>query len=63
MVNKKEIKFKTVTLCCTKQNKDIFSIAGQCCEVLSNRGLKVLVEKNLSKLVSNGAKVSSEGLI
>jgi len=63
VVNKKKIKFKTVTLCCTKQNKDIFSIASQCCEVLSNRGLKVLVDKNLSKLVSNGAKVSSEGFI
>ena len=63
MVNKRKIKFKTVTLCCTKSSKEVFSIASQCCEVLSNLGLKVLVEKDLSKLASNEAKVSSESYI
>ena len=55
--------FKTITLSCTKQNKEIISMAKQCHEILSNCGVKVLIDNNLSGLKEIGLKPSSDNLI
>jgi len=52
-------KFPVVALTATKQNERVLSIARQCNEVLSSVGVKVLIDKNLSKLKSNNLEVSS----
>ena len=52
-------KFPVVALTATKQNERVLSIARQCNEVLSSKGVKVLIDKNLSKLKSNDLGVSS----
>ena len=52
-------KFPIVALTATKQNERVLSIARQCNEVLSSTGAKVLIDKTLSKLKSNGLDVSS----
>ena len=52
-------KFPVVALTATKQNERVLSIASQCNEVLSSTGVKVLIDKNLSKLKSNDLGVSS----
>jgi NAD+ kinase len=56
-------RFKTITLSSTKQNQEILSIANQCYEVLKNKGLEILVDKNLSKLSFIGLKPSSKKTI
>ena len=63
MVKEKKIRFKTVALCSTKKNNEVISIANQCHEVLSSKGVKVLADKNLSQLRSTGLKISSEDII
>ena len=51
--------FSIVALSATSQNESVVSIARQCYEVLSNSGIKVLIDKNLSKLKSKELSVSS----
>lgn len=63
MVKEKKIKFQNVALCSTKKNKEIISIANQCHEVLMNKGINVLADKNLARLSSSGLKISSESVI
>ena len=53
-------KFNVITLYSTKQDRRIISIAKQCHEVLSSKGVKVLLDKNLSKITSSGFRVASE---
>ena len=53
-------KFNVITLYSTKQDRRIISIAKQCHEVLSSNGVKVLLDKNLSKISSSGFRVASE---
>ena len=53
-------KFKVITLYSSKQDRKIISIAKQCHEGLSNKGVKVLLDKNLSKITSSGFPVASE---
>ena len=53
-------KFNVITLYSTKQDRRIISIAKQCHEVLSSKGVKVLLDKNLSKISSSGFRVASE---
>ena len=53
-------KFNVITLYSTKQNRSILSIAKQCHEVLMSKGVKVLLDKNLSKISSSGFRVASE---
>ena len=52
-------RFSIVALSATSQNDRVLSIANQCIEVLSNTGIKVLIDKNLSKLKSKDLLVSS----
>ena len=52
-------RFSIVALSTTSQNDRVLSIASQCKEVLSNIGIKVLIDKNLSKLKSKDLSVSS----
>ena len=52
-------RFSIVALSATSQNDRVLSIANQCIEVLSNIGIKVLIDKNLSKLKSKVLSVSS----
>jgi len=52
-------RFSIVALSATSQNDRVLSIANQCIEVLSNIGIKVLIDKNLSKLKSKDLSVSS----
>jgi len=52
-------RFSIVALSATSQNDRILSIANQCNEVLSNVGIKVLIDKNLSKLKSKDLSVFS----
>ena len=56
-------KFKTITLSSTKQNKEVLSMARQCYEILTKRGLRVLIDKNLSKLAGKNVKINSENFI
>ena len=42
-------RFSIVALSATSQNDRVLSIASQCNEVLTNIGIKVLIDKNLSK--------------
>ena len=56
-------KFKTITLSSTKQNKEVLSMARQCYEILTKRGLRVLIDKNLSKLEGKKLKINSENFI
>ena len=53
-------RFSIVALSATSQNDRVLSIANQCIEVLSNIGIKVLIDKNLSKLKSKDLSVSSK---
>jgi len=53
-------RFKTVALSSTKQNEEILSIANQCYEILKNKGLKVLIDRSLSKLKPIGLRPSSK---
>ena len=53
-------KFNVIALYSTKQDRRIISIAKQCHEVLSSKGVKVLLDKNLSKISSSGFRVASE---
>lgn len=52
-------RFSNVALFATSQTESVLSIARQCNEVLSNKGIKVLIDKNLSKLKSKELSVSS----
>ena len=52
-------KFSNIALSATSQNERVISIARQCYEVLSNRGIKVLIDKSLSKLKSKDLSISS----
>ena len=52
-------RFSIVALSATSQNDRVLSIANQCIEVLSNTGIKVLIDKNLSKLKSKDLLGSS----
>jgi len=63
MVKSMKPKFKTIALSSTKQNKEIVSMAKQCYEILSNCGVKVLIDTNLSKLKDIKLKPSSEDSI
>ena len=53
-------KFNVITLYSTKQDRRIASIAKQCHEVLSSKGVKVFLDKNLSKISSSNFRVASE---
>ena len=53
-------KFNVITLYSTKQDRRIASIAKQCLEVLSSKGVKVFLDKNLSKISSSSFRVASE---
>lgn len=53
-------KFNVITLYSTKQDRRIASIAKQCHEVLSSKGVKVFLDKNLSKISSSSFRVASE---
>jgi len=53
-------KFNVITLYSTKQDRRITSIAKQCHEVLSSKGVKVFLDKNLSKISSSNFRVASE---
>ena len=53
-------KFNVITLYSTKQDRRIISITKQCHEILSSKGVKVLLDKNLSKISSSGFRVASE---
>ena len=52
-------RFSIVALSATSQNDRVLSIASQCIEVLSNIGIKVLIDKSLSELKSKYISVSS----
>ena len=52
-------RFPIVALSATSQNDRVLSIAKQCKEVLSNIGIKVLIDNNLSKLKSKDLLISS----
>ena len=52
-------KFRVVALSATSQNKRVIPIARQCNEVLTNQGVKVLIDKSLSKLKSKNLSISS----
>ena len=60
MVKQKKLEFKTIALSTNKKNEDVMSIASQCYEVLSRRGITVLVDKGLSML---GLRPSSQKII
>ena len=49
-------RFSIVALSATSQNDRVLSIANQCIEVLSNTGIKVLIDKNLSKFALENSK-------
>ena len=53
-------RFSIVALSATSQNDRVLSIANQCIEVLSNIGIKVLIDKNLSKLKSKSKNAAIE---
>ena len=53
-------RFSIVALSATSQSERVLSIASQCNEVLSNIGIKVIIDKNLSKLKSKDLSVSSK---
>ena len=59
MVEFKKSRFSIVALSATSQDDKVISIARQCHEVLSNRGIKVLIGKSLSKLKSKDLSISS----
>ena len=59
MVELKKSRFSIVALSATSQDDRVISIARQCLEVLSNRGIKVLIGRSLSKLKSKGLSISS----
>tara|TARA_B100000686_G_scaffold229895_1_gene237276 strand:- start:1601 stop:2470 length:870 start_codon:yes stop_codon:yes gene_type:complete len=59
MVEFNKSRFSIVALSATSQDDRVISIARQCLEVLSNRGVKVLIDKSLSKLKSKDLSISS----
>jgi len=56
----KENKFKKVALFSTTNNKRVLSIANQCKEVLSNRGIKVLATNKLKGIGSKELTICSQ---
>ena len=56
-------RFSVIALSTTSQSDRVLSIASQCNEVLSNLGIKVLIDGSLHKLRSEGLSVSSKGII
>ena len=56
-------RFSVIALSTTSQSDRVLSIASQCNEVLSNLGIKVLIDGSLDKLSSEGLSVSSKGSI
>ena len=58
MVESNKFKFSIVALSATSQNQRVISIARQCYEVLSSRGIKVVIDKSLSKLKSKKLPIS-----
>jgi len=56
----KENKFKKVALFSTTNNKRVLSIANQCKEVLSNRGIKVLATNKLKGIGSKELTIYSQ---
>ena len=56
-------RFSVIALSTTSQSDRVLSIASQCNEVLSNLGIKVLIDGSLDKLRSEGLSVSSKGSI
>jgi len=56
-------RFSVIALSATSQSDRVLSIASQCNEVLSNLGIKVLIDGSLDKLRSEGLSVSSKGSI
>lgn len=53
-------KISTVALSATSQNERILSIGEQCLEVLSSKGLTILIDKNLSNLKSKNSLITSQ---
>jgi NAD+ kinase len=53
-------RFSVIALSTTSQSDRVLSIASQCNEVLSNLGIKVLIDGSLEKLRSEGLSVSSK---
>ena len=56
-------RFSVIALSTTSQSDRVLYIASQCNEVLSNLGIKVLIDGSLDKLRSEGLSVSSKGSI
>ena len=54
---------KKIALFSTSQDQKILSISEQCKEILLNKGIKVLIDKNLSKLKDNNLPVSPQAKI
>jgi len=52
-------KFSVVALSATSQNERVLSIAKQCNEVLISKGVKVLIDNNLSKLKTKNLSIST----
>ena len=52
-------KFSVVALSATSQNERVLSIAKQCNEVLSSKGVKVLIDENLSNLKAKNLSIST----
>jgi len=59
-----KIKFNTIAICSSKKNKQITSIADQCCEVLDSLNVKVLLNENLVEVKnrSNCKKANNQNL-
>ena len=56
-----KIKFKTIAIAANSKNKKIVDIARQCCEVLSNQSLNILLSGKLVSLDKfKGSKVSTD---
>ncbi len=53
-------RFSVIALSTTSQSDRVLTIASQCNEVLSNLGIKVLIDGSLEKLRSQGLSVSSD---
>ncbi len=55
-----KIKFKKIAITSTSKTKRIYEVASLCCEILSNKGIKILLSKNLEKIKTDGLKVISD---
>ena len=59
----KKMKFDAIAITSNKKSKEICDIASLCCEILDNKGLKVLLGKGLEKVQTNTIKTESNNQI